>query len=223
MRFIVGMIFFSAFICFIFAQAVSSGWDDSAAGLAGWEKATSNTFTEYHETGGNPGGFIAAYGNLTTGIMNKQPAYTGDYLAKKYNKISVDIKVMLQQLPAFKPVIQLRYSPSFAGWIFTLNSFTIENAGTWQHFDVFFNPEWNDEDAQVNGWQLTQGPAKSFKDTLAHVWSVCIMSDYPQNSSKTLGFDNFILSYEERKSDKETPLKPIRKGIMPRPKTLPKR
>ena len=73
-----------------FAQEFVSNWDDPAAGLAGWEKGTMNTFTEYHNSGGNPGGHIRAYGNLTTGIINKQPEFTGNYIQKNYNNISLD-------------------------------------------------------------------------------------------------------------------------------------
>jgi hypothetical protein len=228
MRAIVGFIFFAVVLGFIFAQAVTSGWDDPAAGPAGWEKFTGNTTLEYQSTGGNPGGYIKTSGAYATGIMNKQPAYTGDYLSKNYNKISVDIMVLMQQLPAFKPAVQLRYSPSFAGWIYKLNSFTIENAGTWRHFDVYFNPEWTDADAQANGWQVTEGPAKSFKDTCAHVWAVSIMGDYPQISSRVLGYDNFILTHEEPPSgtntdnDNNPPLKPLKK-ITPRPKIRPRK
>jgi len=77
-------IFLSHMVC---AQEVISQWDDPAAGLAGWEKASMNTFTEYHNSGGNPGGHLRAYGNLKTGISNKQPELVALY--KTYQTLNL--------------------------------------------------------------------------------------------------------------------------------------
>jgi len=196
MKWMVSLFIFCFSASPVMAQEIISTWDDPAAGLAGWEKATMNTFTEYHDSGGNPGGHIRAYGNLTTGITNKQPDFTGNYIQKSYNNISLDILVNLQQLANFKPRIQIRYSPSFAGWNYELADFTT-NAGIWQHFEVYFDPAWSDAEAQANGWYLSPGPAKTFQETLTHVWALSVKSDYPQFTSKNLGFDNFKLSYSE--------------------------
>ncbi|HIJ78914.1 MAG: hypothetical protein OEY01_07575 [Desulfobulbaceae bacterium] len=194
MKWLIGLFIFLASGSSVMGQEVVSGWDDPAAGLAGWEKGSSITFTEYHDSGGNPGGHVRAYGNLTTGLLNKQPEFTGNYIEKNYNNISLDIMVNLQQLPNFKPAITLRYSPSFAGWNYELADFTI-NAGVWQHFEVYFDPAWSDAEAQAHGWSLSPGPTKSFQETLAHVWAVSVTSPYPQITSKNLGYDNFKLSH----------------------------
>ncbi|MEJ2689670.1 MAG: hypothetical protein P8130_06925 [Deltaproteobacteria bacterium] len=194
MKWLLSLFIFCLSVSQVIAGELVSTWDDPAAGLAGWEKATMNTFTEYHDSGGNPGGHIRAYGNLTTGIKNRQPEFTGNYLEKNYNNISLDILVNLQQLANFKPTLELRYSPSFAGWNYKLADFTI-NAGAWQHFSVYFDSTWSDADAQAHGWFLSSGPSKTFHETLAHVGSISIKSDYPQITSKNLGFDNFMLAH----------------------------
>jgi hypothetical protein len=203
MKWLTGLFIFFICVSPVMAQEILSTWDDPAAGMAGWEKGTMNTFTEYHETGGNPGGHIRAYGNLTTGIINRQPEFTGNYLLKNYNNISLDILVNLQQLPNFKPAIQLRYSASYAGWNYELTDFTV-NAGIWQHFNVYFDPTWSDADALANGWTLSPGPTKSFQETMSHVGSISILGHYPQITSKNLGFDNFMLSHVEAPPPQET-------------------
>ena len=196
MKWLIALVIFCVSAYPVMAQDIVSTWDDPGAGLAGWEKATMNTFTEYHDSGGNPGGHIRAYGNLTSGIINKQPEFTGDYIQKNYNTISLDIQVNLQQMANFNPSIQLRYSPSFAGWNYELTDFTL-NAGVWQHFEVYFDPAWSDAEAQANGWVLSPGPGKTFQETLAHVWAISVTGHYPQFTSKNLGFDNFKLSHAE--------------------------
>ena len=204
MKWIIGLFFFCSFASSVIAQELVSEWDDPVAGLAGWEKGTMNTFTEYHNSGGNPGGHIRAYGNLKTGIINKQPEFTGNYIQKNYNNISLDIMVNLQQLPNFKPTITIRYSPSFAGWNYELADFTA-NAGVWQHFEVYCESTWSDADAQANGWFLSPGPTKTFQETMEHVWAISVTSGYPQITSKNLGYDNFKLSHVEAPPPAEEP------------------
>ncbi len=176
------------------AQECIATWDDPTQIYAGWEKATTNTFLEYHETEGNPAGYIVSYGNLYTGIKNRQPDFTGNFVEKKYNRISIDIKPIMVQLSAYKPSILLRYSSSFASWKYELSNFT-NIAGAWQHFEVNFSPAWTDEQAMANGWSLDEGPVKTFRETLEHVNSVVIKIAYVPNSSAFLGYDNFSLKY----------------------------
>jgi hypothetical protein len=194
MKWFIGLSILFLSVSPVIAQEMVSTWDDPAAELAGWEKGTMNTFTEYHDSNGNPGGHIRAYGNLTTGIINKQPEFTGNYIQKNYNNISLDIRVNLQQLANFKPSIQIRYSPSYAGWNYELADFT-NDASLWQHFEVYFDPTWSDADAMAHGWTPSTGPSKTFQETLAHVGSISVRGHYPQFTSKNLSFDNFKLSH----------------------------
>jgi len=172
----------------------NAGWDNPEATFDGWEKAGITTFWEYKDTGGNPNGFVLIYGNNVTGMRNRQPDYTGNFAERGINTVSVDIKVLLQQLPVFKPEIFLRNTASFPAWNFPISNFTTQ-AGIWQHFDVTFDPGWTDEEAILNGWRMDDGPLKSFAETCSDVRSAGIKGAYPPNTSKEIGYDNFALSY----------------------------
>lgn len=182
------------FVCPVFAQEVVSDWDDAAAGLAGWVQGTSNAAAEYHETGGNPGGFVKVSGNMKTGIKTTQPEFIGNYVQKNINNISIDIMVFMQQLDSFKPTIKIRFNYIYAAWNYELSDF-VTTAGVWQHFEVYFDPTWSDAEAQANGWYMSPGAGRSFPETMEHVESISVISGYPPTTAKSLGYDNFRLSY----------------------------
>ena len=144
-------------------------------------------------TGGNPGGFVKVSGNMKTGIKTTQAEFTGNYVEKNINCISVDIRVFMQQLEAFKPTIKIRFNSVYAAWNYELSDFVC-TAGIWQHFDVYFDPTWSDAEAQANGWFLSPGAARSFPETMEHVESISVISGYPITTAKSLGYDNFRLS-----------------------------
>ncbi|MBP7055403.1 MAG: hypothetical protein KBB52_00925 [Candidatus Omnitrophica bacterium] len=174
---------------------VIATWDDPADGLDGWDASGTGTWIEYSATGGNSGGYIKIGGNRTIGFKNTTADFTGNYASRGFNGASFDMMVLLQQLPAYKPSLVFRYSPSYNGWEYVLNDFTIENAGTWQHFDIQFDPLWSDAEAVANGWApVDTYMLKPFSETLTHVDAFTIFSDYPSNVAKVLGLDNVMLN-----------------------------
>nr|HPM42628.1 PEP-CTERM sorting domain-containing protein [Candidatus Omnitrophota bacterium] len=150
---------------------------------------------EYVASDGNPGGFIRAGGNRIMGFINRTADFTGDYLSKGYNGVSLDMVVLMQQLPAYKPYLVFRYSPSYNGWKYVIDDFTVNTAGTWQHFDIPLDPSWTDAEAAANGWAPVDSyMLKPFGETMSHVESFSLLSDYPSNVGKVLGLDNVRLN-----------------------------
>lgn len=194
MKFLFAVLILMATVSVANAQDVVATWDDAAQALAGWQGVSVGNTLAYHETEGNPGGYIEAYGNMNSGISSNQPDFTGNFVEKNYNRISIDIKPIMVAVAACKPGVYLRYSASFASWKYILSNFT-NTAGAWQHFDVIFNPAWTDAEAQANGWSLEEGPLKSFAETMAHVGSVAVEIKYVSNAAAYIGYDNFSLKY----------------------------
>ncbi|HOX54405.1 MAG TPA: hypothetical protein PLC32_03040 [Candidatus Omnitrophota bacterium] len=194
MKVLFSVLIFLASVSVANATEVVATWDDAAQALAGWQGVAVGNSLVYHDTEGNPGGYIEAYGNFNSGISSNQQDFTGNFSEKNYNRILIDIKPIMVAVAACKPGVYLRYSASFAAWKYILNNFT-NTAGAWQHFEVNFNPAWTDAEAQANGWSLEEGPAKSFAETMAHVGSVAVKIKYISNAAAYIGYDNFTLKY----------------------------
>ncbi|HNX91013.1 MAG TPA: PEP-CTERM sorting domain-containing protein [Candidatus Omnitrophota bacterium] len=166
-----------------------SNWDDPSLGFDGWSKASTNATMEYFSTGGNPDGYLRVSANLNMGFKASS-IFNGNYANLGYDHFGFDLKVFLQQLPAYKPYVLIRYSSSYNGWAYTLNDFDIADT-SWCHYEVYFDPLWTDEEAILNGWEAGETPVKSFSETMSHVGVLSISQNYPSIAGRTLGLDNF--------------------------------
>lgn len=161
------------------------------AGQGEWEKYSMAQLV-YHADKGNPGGCMEFSGNMNIGIASRAPRFTGDYAAKGYDEIVLDLYISMQQLTAFTPEVFIRKSPSVAGWARPLENYTVQ-AGVWRTFATPFDPAWSDAQAIAAGWKRDIGAAVSFADTAKAVWKMGIRMKYPQVSAAFMRIDNIVL------------------------------
>ena len=188
----IGLGFFCALFAAFGTGAALAQTEGFEGGMNGWERASSNFVVEYRSDGGNPGGWIKAGANDTSGFITKTGPFIGNYQDAGYREIAVDFRADLLQLTNFKPEMILRASPSVAGWRYEFVDLKVE-AGTWQPLAAPVDPDWSDAQAQAAGWVRDTGPAISFADTLCQVWVVGVRLRYPPITAAHWGIDNFEL------------------------------
>ncbi|MDX1285546.1 MAG: hypothetical protein R3182_11060 [Draconibacterium sp.] len=176
---------------------VQSTWDDATKQLDSWEaEGATLHFFEHRGTGGNPGGFVMVRGHGGISILNEESAFTGNYIEKQCNTISLDILVP-QALPVLdnqSHIASIRVISESAGeWVYPLKQFNASNTGTWQHLEVVFNPEWTNAQAETNGWYSGYTNGATFSNVMSNVVSLGF-SRYYQSGIYDLGIDNFKLS-----------------------------
>lgn len=177
---------------------VTSTWNDVSAGLDGWQ-AYNTPSINYNENGGNPGGYISAEAFTGSGFENTSAEFTGNYIQKPVNYISLDV-LFPQNLPAAYDgnKAQIVISGSEGSWFFVLDRIVGSNSGVWQNADVYFNPNWSDEEAISNGWYSrfasTNPHFRSYRETMEQVASIAFKRIYAPYQIHIFGIDNFTIS-----------------------------
>ncbi|MBL4850051.1 MAG: fibronectin type III domain-containing protein, partial [Planctomycetes bacterium] len=162
----------------------TDAWDSGV--LNGWVGNTAWTTVTAPGTGGNPAGYLRAVGtNGWSGAFNLGSAYTGDLATIGVRRANIDVKCFTGTFSA--AYLRVRYRDStFNGWRYLLTGSPL--VGTWQSFQVNFDPSWSDAEAIAAGW-TQEATSPSFSATMGDVYSMEIRL----TGSGEVGLDNFQL------------------------------
>jgi len=195
-----------------------TNWDDPSLAEDNWLPSHQVRTLEYRQNGGNPDGFLVAYGHPVVGILNTEESFTGNYIQKGVNQISLDL-ILPDNLAvavnnkANVKIISDTDTDTIGSWFYVLNDFNPAITGSWQHFDFTFNSYWSDNEAKTNGWNSGYSESdprfKSFKNVIREVTSIGVERFY-DNSLHRLGVDNFKIS-----KTTEQPSPAVEKNIKP--------
>jgi len=187
------LIFFMALLTFSVHPAIADNvyedWNDGDTG--GWQPNTVMTEIEVVDSGGVDGGYLRSFeigsGFDIVGALNDGPAYTGNYVAHGYVRISVALK-FFSGIPN-SAWFRVRYhDSSYNGWHVPLtDDFTND---IWHECVVYFNPTWTDEEAITMGW-VQEPSSPSFQDTMSDVYTAEVRIQ--GSGYLVLGMDNFAL------------------------------
>lgn len=134
------------------------------------------------------------------GLDVERPEFKGDFKAAGYQRISVDMKVTSMfpspNNPDPKPQIFIRGALGVVPWAKDAQGYS-GTVGQWQKIYADFDPNWTDAEAQAHGWNLPSslsGPTRSFKETLADVYSSGVWFRVSSVGSEIhVRFDNYTL------------------------------
>jgi len=183
----------ASFVNLYGAVACIENWDDNSIGQ--WLANTTRSEVEAIISGGNPGGYLQCYeveNTYAIGALNKNSAYTGNYVSDGIVGVSADI---LLESGNYRGV-WFRFIGSGNGWLFPITeTFT---PGIWISNEVTFDPSWSDQQARQAGWLTPHDknpaatPSSSFHETMQNVGCVEIRFE-GYCSDLVAGIDNYIL------------------------------
>ncbi|MDX1285568.1 MAG: hypothetical protein R3182_11170 [Draconibacterium sp.] len=200
-----------------------SDWEDASAEVGEWTSSFNNRTFTYHSSGGNPGGHIRVYGHPAIGTENSEPGFTGNYIQKGCNLITLDLMIP-QALPVIvehnKGTVIIKSDALNYEWRYYLGELSVTQPGVWQHIEIPFNTAWNDTEAEANGWHSGRTTQTSnnltFHEMMQQVTGVAIHRSY-DNALHYLAIDNFKLSKEQSTEEVQPLIKPLNKTIKAAP------
>lgn len=172
----------------------TEGWD--AGSLDGWSVNTETTSLNALTTGGHPGGYLRSWGanrhdTYDIGARFYGSSVTGNYAARNINQAGVDLLFDSGSFDA----AWLLFSDGGNGWIYPLTA--VFPIGTWQTYDVVFDPTWTDTQARAAGWVTfhdldpSATPSDSFLTVMESVYFVEVRVS--GNGDLVAGLDNYRL------------------------------
>ncbi|OQA33313.1 MAG: hypothetical protein BWY57_01315 [Betaproteobacteria bacterium ADurb.Bin341] len=169
-------------------QGINEGFD---TGVAGWEGYTSKIKVTHEASGGNPGGYAKADGQMSLGFTTTDARYTGNMATRHLGDFQLDLMPVKCESDT-KPSLIARYDASDNGWSFKFNDFAC-NHRTWKTYTAPFVPTWSDAEATAAGWKKENGTQKSFAETMQHVGRLAVVQEVSFRMS-LLGMDNFRIN-----------------------------
>jgi len=167
----------------------SEDWDVSGD-LAGWGQNTTQTNVAVVDVGGNPGGYLYSYGDVS-GSFDIGANYSGTELTGDYSgniwQVSFDLNFIRGNFD--DAWLRYRYQDSsHNGWKYDLSD--VFEPG-WNSYSVTFDASWTDAQALAMGW--SQEPTSpSFADTMGNVYTTEIRIS--GEGLLAAGIDNFQLN-----------------------------
>jgi hypothetical protein len=176
------------------APASLASFEDSQSVENWWPMGTARI--QRTTTGGSPGGFLDVNGFIgrdAVGAFTTRPEFVGAY--GHAGVIAFDVKLGVQQVADYKLRVLLQRDPGVIFWSFDVS---VPADSAWHHVSIPFDPSWTDGQAATGGWHAqSQGPAMSWRDTLASVYRVGVMAERPGtvagNYATRLGIDNLVV------------------------------
>lgn len=162
------------------------------SGLAGWESCISKIKVNHETTGGNPGGFIKADGQMEVGFTSIAPQYTGNYAQRHLGDFEMDIKPFECVSPYFRPAMVVRFDATDNGWSYKFEDFSCDNK-VWKTFKAPFSSTWTDDEAKAAGWTQESLSKKTFAETMQHAGRIKMAMNVSWKKT-ILGMDNFRIS-----------------------------
>jgi hypothetical protein len=175
------------------------GWD--AGSTAGWFANTLSCQATALDANGNPLGYLRSLRDdeqiVFIGALANIPEASGNYAAAGIRRVSFDL--LNETAQVVEVAFRVRWEgPTHNGWNIPLaTSLPLQ---TWTSFDVFFDPNWSDDEALGAGWRRDNQDVASFATTMSDVFFPEIrirtipVAPSGGNVGDIVGIDNFRLT-----------------------------